>query len=240
RFGYISERLYYDPLYFSAGLRIIERDEKGMPMISPKMNGERVTGLTVKLADFIHNNNDTFGHIAHDTSLLECETIFKEGRGMFIASTLTYAENHLRNVGFDYGILPMPKFTEDQQNYSTCTGFPYTLYAIAADSRQPEAAAAVLETFASEGYRRITPAVFETAMKVKYSRDEESALMYDIIREGVIFDLGRIFTATFNNLTFSMFRSSIADNNTNWVSTFERNEPALQRSLESIINAFNE
>ena len=241
RFGFISYPVYYDPFYFSAGFRYVDRDEDDIPTISPRMNGEGLAALVTKLCDFIHNSPDTYGNEpATNEGEVICSTIFQTGRGMFISQNLSYAEDFLRNADFEYGVVPHPKYTEEQSNYSACAGFAYTLYGISTASKIPDAAAAVLETLASEGYRRVTPAVFETAMKVKYSNDEESAWMYDIIREGVTFDLGRIFTASFNDQTYGMFRSSLQTNNANWVSTFEKNERVLKKNLASIVDAFME
>ena len=53
---------------------------------------------------------------------------------------------------------------------------------------------AVLEALASESSKLITPAVFEVALKVKYSSDDKMAQMYDIIRASMTYDFGRVFT----------------------------------------------
>ena len=160
--------------------------------------------------------------------------VFKEGRGLFCSHELTYAVNYLRDTTFTYGIVPYPKFDEEQQNYVTITSFPYTLYGIPIDARDPAMSAAVLEAMASESFRTVSPALFENAFKVKYAQDEQSSLMYDLIRSTVSFDFGRVFNNDLSGLTYSLFRSAVVGGNTNWASTIKANEKVLNKQLEKL------
>ena len=159
---------------------------------------------------------------------------FKEGRGLFTSHELTFAVTHLRDVSFTYGIVPYPKYDDAQENYVTITSFPYTLFGIPMDARNPEMSAAVMEAMASESYRTVSPALFENAFKVKYAQDEQSSLMYDIIRSTVSFDFGRVFNNDLNSLTYSLFRNAIVQQNTNWASTVKSNEKPLTKMLQKL------
>jgi hypothetical protein len=46
---------------------------------------------------------------------------------------------------------------------------------------------------ASEGYRNVTPALFETSFKYQYSKNSYDAEIFEIIRENVVFDISRPF-----------------------------------------------
>ena len=97
--------------------------------------------------------------------------------------------------------------------------------------------AAVLECMASESYRTVSPALFETALKVKYAGDDATSEMYDIIRGGVVFDIGRIFNDSMSSLTYSLFRGALQTGNSNWTSTFERNRKSLDKQFAKVIDA---
>ena len=44
--------------------------------------------------------------------------LFTDGRALFAYTILMYASSNYRTIdSFDYGILPFPKMSEDQQNY---------------------------------------------------------------------------------------------------------------------------
>jgi hypothetical protein len=138
-------------------------------------------------------------------------------------------------ISFEYGIVPVPKFDEAQEKYVTCLGFPYTMYAISMATKQSDTAAATLEVLCSEAYRQTTPMLFETTMKYKYTSDDESVKMYDIIRESVSIDIGRIFTTELNNLSYSLFRNTVVNNTVgNWASAFKVNSRIFEKCLEKI------
>ena len=96
---------------------------------------------------------------------------------------------------------------------------------------------ALMECLASESYRTVTPALFETGMKVKYATDNESAQMFDIIRETIVFDFGRVFTNSMGSLTFSLFRDAVASKKDNWISIYEKNENKLTKALDKVVSS---
>lgn len=52
-------------------------------------------------------------------------------------------------------------------------------------------------------------------MKIRFAKDSETAKLYDMIRDGVTFDLGRIYGATMNKLTQSIYRDAM-ENRSAW------------------------
>lgn len=73
---------------------------------------------------------------------------------------------------------------------------------------------AVLECMASNAYNLTPPAVFWNNMKKKYSNDDMDAQMYDIIRESVVFELGRFYNKYLNDIT-DIFFNSVVNNDQN-------------------------
>ena len=145
-----------------------------------------------------------------------------------------YASKALRDSELTYGILPVPKYDENQQNYRTVMGNPITLYAVSRDSAIPETDHAVLECMASEAYRLTTPAIFENNMKKKYSIDDVNAQMYDIVRETVSFELGRFFNQYLNDITDIYFRA-VTSNNQNWASTSAKQRKVLDKVMAKMV-----
>jgi hypothetical protein len=95
-----------------------------------------------------------------------------------------------------------------------------------------------MEALAVEGYKTVTPALFETALKFKYTTDVDSVRMLDIIRPSLNFDLGRLYNTKLNNLTFTMFRNTVNDNG-NWSSTLVRNMKVLEKQFDKLIASFD-
>ena len=233
RFGTVLPYIYIDAFYFSSGLNTTDI-VKGVPQISADYSGERVQNLLEYLCGQMHNTDDNY--LAPDT--IDERNTFMHGNTLFGIHNLNFAKGNLRDVNFDYGILPMPKYDEAQSEYCTITGFPYSLYSIPLDAPDADMSSAVLEAMASASYREVSPALFEVAMKVKYTTDDDSARMYDLIRETIMFDFGRVFTDNLDSLTYGLFRNAVRDNSTSWMSVYESNKARLESMLGDVISSF--
>ena len=88
----------------------------------------------------------------------------------------------------------------------------------------------MIEALASEGYYRVAPALFETALKVKYSSDDDSARMYDIIKGSVMYDFGRVYSMAGLDGIPGLMRSMVANDNTNWVSEVASKKAVLEEN----------
>lgn len=195
-----TSNVHFDPFYYSAGLKTMDKSPDGTPIVSDDMTSEKAINLVKKVKEFL--NNDDYSYTD--------SKIFSEGRALFQFNKVQEAARTFKNGTFDYGIVPVPKYDANQDNFSTVLAFPYSLYAISFGTKLDEDAAIVLECMGSEGYRQITPVLFEDCMKSKYVSDNETAKMYDILRETVSFDIGRIFTESFQKITYQLFRNSVS------------------------------
>ena len=93
----------------------------------------------------------------------------------------------------NYSILPAPKYDEAQASYMTPVAFTHSIYCIPISARDGDMSGAVIECLASESYRTVTPALFESSFKYKYSKGEADSKIFELIRSGVVFDIGRPF-----------------------------------------------
>ena len=142
-------------------------------------------------------------------------------------------------VEFACGIVPMPKYSSDQENYQTNLGNSFSLYAVNSNSKIADIAATTLEAMASENYRSVTPAVFEVTMKQRYADDAQTSRMYDILRSTVSFDVGRLFSAHFSNYTSKSFRvTALSDNPAGLLTLLKSRVVGINRELKTLMKAF--
>lgn len=232
-FGYITSSLHAISWFYGSGATICEKNADGQIVESPSFSGEKLTNTVDMLSELfksesaILNSNNS----AHQKA-------FGQGRSLFITERARLSHKVLfPDYGFsDFVILPCPKYDKEQENYITVMANPFTLYGIPADISDPEMASAFIECFASEGYRHVTPAVFEISLKTRYVMDSVSASMYDIIRENVTYDIGRLFSADLIDL--SSFRNAIT-NSTPWTSAAKAASKQLQAKLPALNEALN-
>ncbi len=235
-FGFITQPVYNDPFFFGSGLRTTTFGDDGLPMISPEFSGEKTQALLTKMVEMYQQPGLYLAGYTVE-GYEHARNAFMEDRALFFDTEISYATNYLRDSEASYGILPMPKYDEAQEGYHTAMSFPYTLYGIPTDVKNPEMSAAVLECLASESYRTVSPALFEVALKVKFSSDDDAGKMYDIIRGSANFDFGRLFCANMGYLTYSLFRDAVVNSNTNWASTMKSQSKVLDKYISKVVEA---
>jgi len=225
----ITSAIHADPFFYGAGLRTISRGEDGTPVISETWHNELAENVVHATNSFLNS---------------PCSTIttpdrFLTNTSLFTMNRAVYAQKNLSNTDINYGIAVTPKYTSDQENYATALAFPATLYAISTSSQRKEESATVLEALCSEGYRTVTPMLYEVSMKSKYSKDSESGQMFDIIRETVVFDLGRLYTTAFNKRTYQLFRGVMtASTYVSYTTSFKVEAKQMQTYLEKLLKCF--
>lgn len=164
-------------------------------------------------------------------------SMFKSGNLLLITSEFNQISTVFRDMESDYGIIPYPKYDEEQENYYTLARNVYSSMVVPVTCQKTDAVGAAMEAMASQNYRDVSPVYFETALKVKYSRDDEASRMYDLIREGLSFNFAFTFSAVSGGYA-NLFVDMVGQNNENYMSkyqaTSEKNETTLQKFYDDV------
>jgi len=228
-----------DAFQIAAGITSLEKTEDGGLRISELWYSQRCADACEAVGDFLNCTG-----VFHDDDK-ESRSVFFDERSIFhVDRVLIVAGQDNTDTGkvdFEYGIVPVPKYEASQENYKTNIGNSFSVYAVNANSQKAEAAALTLEAMASENYRSVTPAVFEVAMKQRYSSDAQSAAMFDILRSTVSFDIGRLFSAHFSNYTSKTFRVvALSTNPSGFLTMAKTRSVGINRNLEALMKAFED
>ncbi|MBQ7298640.1 MAG: hypothetical protein IJW77_02250 [Clostridia bacterium] len=231
-YGLHAQNTSFDNLYFSAGMNIVVSDKEHGMTVSPDYSSEKMADLVTMLCNAFNHTDGIHWGIEDNREVV---TNFVNENVVFLMSGMDVASTNLRSVDFDYGIVPTPKWDEAQKDYiSTCT-YTSAFFGIPLDVTNPEMSAAVIEVMAIEGYYNVAPAFFETALKVKYSTDDDSARMFDIIRASTSYDFGRVFSSAALNGIPGTMRSMITGDNANWMSTYESKIKQLDELIVKLV-----
>jgi len=227
-----------DSFMIGAGITSLEKDEDGGLRISEKWSSQRCADIC-----------ETVGNA------LKLPGIYCDGsnsRKIFRASQAIFHMDRVFNIpgvdngegvplDFAVGVVPVPKFDDSQETYKTNIGNPFTLYAVNAQSNSLEATVTTLEAMGSENYRSVTPAVFEVAMKVRYTDDPQVADMFDILKENVSFDVGKLYYYTMDKTTTKIFSDTcLSANPSGYLTTFDRSKRVLNLRLKELMTAYEE
>lgn len=228
-----------DAFQIAAGITSLEKTEEGGLRISEAWMSQRCADACEAVGDFLNTQGAFHGDDKETRSVFFNEqSMFHVDRVLIVAGQ---DNTDIGKVEFDYGIVPVPKYEASQENYKTNIGNSFSVYAVNANSKKADAAVLTLEAMGSENYRSVTPAVFEVAMKQRYASDAQSAVMFDILRSTVSFDIGRLFSAHFSNYTSKTFRvTALSTNPSGFLTVATTRSKGINRSLETLMEAFED
>jgi hypothetical protein len=236
-YGFVLYQTNADAFQTGAGIISIEKDPAKGLRISEGWNSQRSADACALLGAFL----DSEGVFYNDSTKIR--DIFYEERALFITDRLfIVAGKDTQETGkieFSYGLVPQPKFSADQEIFLTNVGHPFTMYAVNSQSKKLEAAVTSLEAIGSANHRTVTPAVFEVAMKVRYTDDPQTSSMYDTLREGISFDIGRLYASTFQNGTANLFRTTaLSGNPSGLLSNIKKNVKVIEKGITTIMEFY--
>ncbi len=232
QFGfYIINENHAPNFLLSSGLRLTKQNADGMPEYD--LGSEKIVSLVDKIADFM--TDDGFGAIAKDDTQKFDLNMFIEGRCLFITGEFKNVET-FRDMSFDFGILPYPKYDEAQVDYITSSRATYSCFGILTTAANTADCAIVLEALASENYHTVTPAYFEKALKVKYSRDDISSQMFDLIKGHISFDYGMVHGPINENILVPL-RDAICYPSGSWATTWASKKDAVKAANDKYLEA---
>ncbi|MCL1794016.1 MAG: extracellular solute-binding protein [Oscillospiraceae bacterium] len=235
RFGTtITLRTSIDNLWFAFNQPVTLMDSDGYPTLAA--NTPKMAEMVTKTYDFLYNNEGVNAITESLETELDCVNKFSAGNILFWPNSL-YKNGLLRAMETDYGILPYPKWDKEQERYMTGSQDHFSMLAIPISCSETELVGAALEALSAESYRSVTPAFYEIALKTKYLRDDESAMMLDIIRDGLSFNFGAYHTDSMGDLRLQ-YSFHMIDKKSDWVSFYEKNESRYQAGLEKTIDNY--
>ena len=227
RYGVVVTQVHFDPFYSGSGLDTVVVDGDGNLVLSDDLFSQKTVDLLEKLCNLLHTSGDSY--------IKKSEPLFAAGQALFLVDRPYVITRSLVNTDFSFGILPIPKYDENQESYRTCLGFGYTMYNLSVAAPNPEAAAATLELMAYQSYLNVTPALFEESMKMRYADQSHDSFMFDLIRDGVDIDIARLFTMQLDRMSYSIFRTAVNNNAAgSYISQQKMYEKTLERSIGKI------
>jgi hypothetical protein len=170
-------------------IEMMERDDKGEWIFTSQT--ELLVDKVQKAVNLYHAGNNATRFYSMDP----CVTKFAEDGSHFLLITLDKAmEDILGNMKADYGVLPLPKYNEEQEMYHTIPQDAFNMIHVMGDIQNPAMVSAALELMCAESYKTVTPQLFNEVLKYRYMRDDASGQMLDHLRAGLRMDFATINT----------------------------------------------
>ena len=224
-----------DGWIYAMGLDVTKKNDYGEPELSLIYDPNLVPAY--EAVRKLHNRNP--GALLASGSAM-VETKFENGNVLFCDCLLESGAT-LRESKVTYGVLPLPKYNSEQENYRTTFGNTASALALCSNLSDDRAVmlSAVLEVLCAESYKQVTPAYFSIVLQGHYAKDQADAEMYDKILSTSVFTFGYAYATASMSDIGSVFRdmrdsydiqSTIDSNRSVW----EQNLTDLLTALESV------
>ncbi len=201
-----------DPYCVAANVQLVSKNEDGQWFYNTDQF-DRTVELCEKI-QALYNDASTYVFKTatyDDTGKTDIVEAFAKSGSMMATVQVFALETNVGDLAeFDYGIAPMPKFDENQENYATYVQDQVTGIGVSSSIADEDTLAmmsAVLECMASESYATVVDAYYSTALSYQYLQNPESKEMLDLIYNSLTFD----FTGACSNIIMNNGGQSLRD-----------------------------
>jgi len=233
RYGTAGQGTMSEGFYICGGLRFIEKDEDDKPVF--KGLDERGANI-LELVSEICNNKTAFQ--SHNTTMNKSgyeeygRTLLVEGRTLFFTEAMICVRV-LRDMTDDFGVVPMPKYDEAQEKYTSLVHeWAVSLTSVPVTCPNTEMAGIILEEMAYQSQKTVLPVYFDIAINGKYLRDDDSIEMIDYIMNNRVMDLCVVnsYGSLNSNISDAVYKGG-----GNFVSIYEKAENNVIKQLEKLM-----
>ena len=219
-----SATTFYEAMLTGCGAEIVQMGNDGLPYFFMYDHQEK----------FVEVYQALLSTFSADSRLLKTSgglDIFKQDKTLFCISTVAVA-SMIRGEKLEFGILPVPKWDEMQENYLNVSPNGHA-FMIPTTVQNIERAGNILEAlsyYSSKYYSEdaTMQTYFEKALTTKSVRDDESASSLDIIHDNISYVIKIVSHA------INVYAQFDADN-MNISSIIKANEKVQKKKLEQAI-----
>lgn len=220
-----------DQLLYGVGFQFTEKNKNGEIKIILKSD-DNATAFTA-IHDLYHKT-DGVGFFKDYLYITDIVEYFKSQHGVFMISNLKTARDSFTDLSFKYGLLPIPKLDENQENYRSFTGDAYSNISVPHNAVNKEAIGAVIEVMSRVSYYDLRSVVFEEVYKYRYFDEPQMAEVFDTIVDSRVFDFGAIYTNPLGNTMFTI-REAINEETNMFASVAATTQISMNVKIKNIL-----
>ena len=202
----------------------VQKDASGNPGIA--FTSERFTDVCNKIASLTS--------VAGLYKSKDEVALFMDDRTLMIGAEIKAAANELRDMTSEFGLLPVPKYDENQENYVTNMYWATHLLSIPVTCTDVERAAIVMDTLNYEANERVLPVYYERVC-YKGLKDEDSIDMLKILRETRYLNWGLAYG--WLDSCEPTVHSNLVAGNSNFSALFRSSQKVVQNLIDKTMNS---
>lgn len=239
-FGYVTDPLSNIVAYqWSFDNPIFKITDDGIEIV---YKTEKIVDIVETLVDAVNlgkiRTNTKYSNSTDGTSIGYGIEMFAKGQALFSNGYIAQSITYLRDMTDDYGILPYPKWNEEQADYHTMADGNHTSLAVpkTVSEDRLEFVGVITEALCAETHKTVLPAYYDEALKLKGTRDDESIKMIELVVDSCVYDMGYVFD-NWKGMSF-LLQQLVPNGNANFESYYATKSTAALAHYEQVINYF--
>lgn len=237
-YGFSTPNTIGNTFFYGAGLQyVVNNRSMDVPELVLDKNMEKAVQVLELSKQIVHENNASYVAKPGDEAL--SKDVFVEGRALFYCEAASYLRALNQTMEGDYGVVPVPKYSKEQENYLTWThsiGSTLSIPTSTLDEIEDQDFEAVLELYVVLSYKLVKPAYYDTMLTTRNVRDEDSAEMLDMIFNYRTYDMAIYF----GDLGFNpLFMDCVISNSDAFSSKYTANAKRFDRQITNILKKIN-
>ena len=231
-YGTSDIRRHEQWFWFGFGGKYVDKDQDDIPHVTIYDNEKYLKSIEL-VYGMVYSGPDRISHFM-DLDNGSLSTKFNEGN-IFVTPGFFQHISSAREMQDDFAVLPLPKYDESQARYYSWVDDP-TFYMIPTTQDDVEYSGAVLDALACVAHYDVLPALIETTLKDKASRDEQTKEIIDLCFASRTIEFGE--SAMFDYFDAAKTCSKLMRGVDNVTSTLEKERKRIEKQLENIIKDF--
>ncbi len=217
--------------FIGAGGEFVSTNSEGIPVYIGI--NERNEAILTKVMNIM---------LTEPAVLHQDSNLYKDYTGAFMADRSLFLSNGIYRIrslaqeGANFGVLPLPKYDENQENYYIHIGAKLgTAIGIPHNSGSMDMVTAVVEDMMYLSYQYIYPAHIEKTMQLRFATDENSTKIVKLLFNSLSLELSTALDLNCDTL----LRTLGSTRSTNVVSAYESSAEKNAKQIETFVNSFN-
>lgn len=229
-YGYLADTRMVIPHFLdSCEALSVTKDQNDYPVLN--FQNDKFYDVMSKAFEIMWDDSNWFSKYSGDNDVpSQCIKMFMNNQSLFLDCSFKFVPS-LRGMESEFGIIPYPKWTENQNDYHARVSYFFSLI-VPNTCKDIDLAAVVLEVMNCYSANEVIPAYKNVALQSKIARDEESAEMLDIIFDHRTIDLG---DTTFCDLIRDGILADMFSSNNRSLSTLTKREKNLNARINKYI-----
>lgn len=233
QYGWVSyDEIMFDLLLCGMGAKYITKDNDTGRLVDGT-TGEAFVDMYNKVINLMFTEQDAVfdvratKHVSHTSSLGDRaqESLFVSGGALFYSECMAWTRV-LREMEADFGVLPPPKYTEEQDRYYSIILNPF-MQMIPVTSEDPTRTLHVLDVFSAASHDTVVDAYVNVTLSGKVVRDENSLRMLRLVFDELYYNIH------FSSVAIrSTVYNSVKAGSDSIASTLQKTAKAVKKQLE--------